>query len=464
MKARLSLLYFLQFSVWGCYLTCFGQFLGAGGIGGDIAWFYAAIGLVSIITPSLFGRLSDRTGRPERWLGLCHFAAAIVMLIMWRYGMTHSRLDFHTLYPLYLLFLALYMPTMALANTATFGLLTQSGRNTVTAFPTIRIWGTVGFVAAMWFVNSAYWQNGALGFAFSDASDPGRLRFQFNAMQLMCSGIMGLLTAFYTISLPRLKNSVELSRLRNASGHSASPNGSSTAQAATPPQPSLSASLKIMFGRRDIAVFLIFVIFSGVCLQISNGFATPFISHFSGIAEYAGSLAAGNATMLFSLSQISEAVCILLVGVSLKRSGIKWVYALGLFAWSLRFLMLGAGNPGDGLWLLIGSMLVYGIAFNFITIAGHLYMQQIAPANMKGFAQGLMMFMSNGIGATFGTIAAGAIVNKWCSWEMVTLPGSSAPMRLFMGSWEWPWFIFAAYALLVTVAWLLTKSTSRPST
>lgn len=440
MKSRLSLLYFLQFSVWGCYLTCFGQFLGAGGIGSEIAWFYAAIGIVSILTPPLFGRLADRTGHPERLLALCHLLAAVVMLIMWHYGMRHSHLEFGTFYPLYLLFLAFYMPTMALANTATFGLLTRSGYNTVTTFPTIRIWGTVGFVAAMWFVNSAYWQDGSLGFSFSDKTDPGRLRFQYNAMQLLCSSIMGFATAAYTLSLPGL-NSKRIVKEKPIEKD--------------PEKSSLIDSLRAMFSRRETSIFLIFVILSGVCLQISNGFVTPFITHFTGLVEYAGSLAAGNATMLFSLSQISEAACILLVGLSLKYKGIRWVYAIGLLAWCLRFLMLGTGNPGSGLWLLIGSMLVYGISFNFITIGGHLYIQQVAPEGMKGFAQGLMMFMSNGIGATFGTIAAGAVVNHWCSWEMVTLPGSSTPMRLFMGDWEWPWLIFAAYALIVMIFWIL---------
>ncbi len=437
MKARLSLLYFLQFGVWGCYLTCFGQFLGSGGIGGKIAWFYAAIGLVSIITPSLLGRLADRTGRPEKLLALCHLLSAIVMFAMWRYGMTHPHLEFGVFYPLYLLFLALYMPTMALANTATFGLLTQNGHNTVTTFPSIRIWGTVGFVAAMWFVNSAYWHNGSLGFSFSDGGEVGHLRFQYNAMQLLCSSIMGILTSIYTLTLPFLKPK----------------ESESIDQSAT--KIPLKDSIRIMFGKREIAIFLIFVIFSGVCLQISNGFVTPFITHFSGIAEYADSLASGNATMLFSFSQISEAVCILLVGISLKWKGIRFVYALGLLAWSLRFLMLGVGNPGPGLWLLVGSMLVYGIAFNFITIAGHLYIQQIAPSNMKGFAQGLMMFMSNGIGATVGTLAAGGIVNRWCSWEMVAVPGSNAPMRLFMGDWIYPWMIFAAYAFVVMLIWII---------
>ena len=447
MKARLSLLYFLQFGVWGCYLTSFGQFLGSGGIGGMIAWFYAAIGLVSIITPSLLGRLADRTGRPERLLGICHMAAAVVMFVMWRYGMTHSHLEFSVFYPLYLLFLALYMPTMALANTSAFGLLTQSGHNTVTTFPSIRIWGTVGFVAAMWFVNSAYWHDGTLGLSFSDQGTIGHLRFQYNAMQLLCSGVMGILTSLYSFSLPSLKGSVD-SNLNNPSACV-----------------SLKESLKLMLSRREIAVFLVFVILSGVCLQISNGFVTPFITHFSGITEYTDSFASGNATMLFSLSQISEAVCILLVGISLKRKGIRYVYAIGLLAWSLRFLLLGIGNPGDGLFLLIGSMLIYGVAFNFITIAGHLYIQQVAPPNMKGFAQGLMMFMSNGVGATLGTIAAGAVINRWCHWQMVDVLGSDVPIRLFMGDWIYPWSIFAAYAFIIMLLWLLffRKKTDRLS-
>ncbi len=436
MKARLSLLYFLQFGVWGCYLTCFGQFLGSGGIGSKIAWFYAAIGLVSIITPSLLGRLADRTGRPERLLGLCHLGVAVVMFAMWRYGMTHKQLEFCIFYPMYLLFLALYMPTMALANTATFGILTQSGHNTVTTFPSIRIWGTVGFVAAMWFVNCAYWHDGVLGFSFSDEGQVGHLRFQYNAMQLLCSSVMGLLVGLYSFTLPSLK-SLQISSETSVSD-----------------KISFKDSLNMMLSKREIVIFLVFVIFAGVCLQISNGFVTPFISHFIGIKDYANSLASGNATMLFSLSQISEAACILLVGLALKKWGIRLVYAVGLLAWSFRFLMLSVGNPGNCLWLLIGSMLVYGIAFNFITIGGHLYIQQVAPSNMKGFAQGVMMFMSNGIGATFGTLAAGSIVNKWCQWEMFSFPDSIAPMRLFMGDWTYPWLIFAAYAFIIMLMWL----------
>lgn len=365
------------------------------------------------------------------------------MLTMWHYGMTHPQLDFKVFYPLYLLFLALYMPTMALANTTTFGLLTQSGLSTVTDFPRIRVWGTVGFVAAMWFVNSAYWSVGGLGFTFSDKLDASHLRFQYNSMQLLCSSIMGFVTAIYAFCLPK---NAKFGNDKKDIGRSLP----------------LRKSIRSMFGTRDLCIFLIFVVFSGVCLQISNGFVTPYISHFSGIEEYANSLASGNATMLFSLSQISEALCILLVGIALKWRGIRWVYALGLLAWSLRFLTLGFGNPTSGLWLLIGSMLIYGIAFNFITIAGHIYIQQASPEGMKGFAQGLMMFMSNGIGATFGTLGAGAIINHWCAWQMVPTNGMGTSLRLFMGEWIWPWLIFAAYAFAVMLAWLIFFKAQTP--
>lgn len=434
MKGRLSILYFLQFGVWGCYLTSLGQFLGAGGLGSDIAWFYAAIGIVSIITPSLFGRLADRMEHPRRLLSTCHLTAAVFMLSLWQYAARNPQLDFCPVYMIYLGFLAFYMPTMALANMISFRLIEQRALNPVTEFPHIRIWGTVGFVAAMWFVNSAYLAEGGLHFTIHESSDPGHLRFQYNEMQLLCSATMGLLAGCYALTLPAL----------SPGSRSASPSVSENG---------LFTAVRRLMGSGRTALFLIFVIFSGVCLQISNGFVTPYITHFTATPAYAGSLAAGNATMLFSLSQISEALCILLVGPSMKRKGIRWVYAIGLTAWSLRFLMLGLGDPAGRLWLLIGSMLVYGIAFNFITIAGHLYIQQIAPPDTKGLAQGVMMLMSNGVGATSGIMVAGAVVNHWCSWTTVTVGESG--VRLFVGDWIWPWSIFAAYALAVAVMWII---------
>lgn len=455
MKGRLSLLYFLQFAVWGCYLTSLGQFLGVSGLGKDIAWFYAAIGLVSIVTPALMGFLADRFVRPARLLSLCHLAAGVVMTGAWVYTLQHPHLEFGIFYPLYLLFLAFYMPTMALSNTTAFGIIKRGGKETVDLFPSIRIWGTVGFIGAMWMVNSTYWHDGHLGWTLTDSDPMAPFRFQYNSMQLFCSGCIGILTGLYALTLPAIP---------------------------TPPRRDgdkkhgykifYFKTLKEFFYKKrngisegyslsSVGIFLIFVAFIGVCMQISNGFATPFISHFMGMPQYSGSFAAGNATMLFSLSQISEALIILVVGKSLKKWGIRMVFGIGLAAWGLRFLFLGLGNPDEGLVFLILSMVIYGVAFNFITIAGHLHIDRVSPAGSKGLGQGVMMLMSNGIGATAGVIAAGEIINRWCQWELVST-GAGASMRLFMGDWVIPWMIFAAYSFLLLCGWfLLTRSSYR---
>ena len=435
MRGRLSLLYFLQFAVWGCYLSCFGQLLGSGGLGQDIQWFYAAVGIVSLVTPALMGHLADSFIPSLRLLGVCHLCASIIMFGAWIYTSVHPHFSFWPLFLIYLGFLAFYMPTMALANTTTFALLKKNGHQPVDQFPIIRVWGTLGFVAAMWFVNSAYIHNGEFGFTLNDMNPAARFRFQYTSMQLFMSAVLGSLTALYTLTLP-------LTQV---------------------PNPGKSSSFADIFGLKafkmfrmpEVRTFLIFAVFTGVCLQISNGYAIPFINHFMAFEKYMGSLAAGNATLLFSLSQMSEAAFILVTGIAMKRIGFKGVIFCALFAWCLRFLFLGLGDPGEGLWWLIFSMIIYGIAFNFFNIAGHIYMDQKSDKTTRGFGQGLLMMMSNGIGATGGMIAAGAIVNHYCHWEMLPSPSGNGMMRLFMGDWLAPWLIFAAYALGVGLLFIL---------
>lgn len=427
MIGRLFLLYFLQFAVWGSYLSCFGQLLGSGGLGTDIQWFFAAVGIVSLVTPSLMGHFADSFVPSLRLLGICHLCGSIAMMGAWIYTSSHPRFSFWPLFLIYLAFLAFYMPTMALANTTTFALLKKRGHKPVDRFPMIRVWGTLGFVAAMWFVNSAYIYEGTFSFTLDDMNPAAHSRFQYTPMQLITSSVLGCLTALYTLTLPL----------------------------AAVPNPGKSSSISDIFGLKafklfklpEVRTFLIFAVFTGVCLQISNGYAIPFINHFMAFEKYAGSLAAGNATMLFSMSQLSEAAFILITGVAMKRMGFKWVIFSALIAWCLRFLFLGLGDPGEGIWWLVLSMVVYGVAFNFFNISGHIYMDQKSDNSTRGFGQGLLMMMTNGIGATGGMIAAGAIINHYCHWEVIPSPSGTGMMRLFMGDWTVPWFIFAAYSL-----------------
>lgn len=425
LRFRYSTLFFLQFAVWGSYLTCFGQLLGAAGLGTDISWFYAAVGIVSLVTPSVLGHISDRYISAERMLAVCHLLASISMGSCWIYAQTHPRLEFWPFFALYLCFLAFFMPSLALTNTSTFKALRASGCQPLDMFPSIRLWGTAGFIAAMWFVNCAYYHDGAFGFTISDVNPYGRYRFQYTSMQLLTSSILGLFTAVYAYFLPVNHQTNNL------------------------PNPSESSPMQVLRSGK-VRVFLLFCILIGVCLQLSNGFVTPFITQFQSSDTYRGTFVADNATLLFSLSQISELVCVLFVGKAIKRLGFRIVVLTAMVAWCLRFLFLAYGNPTSQLWMLLASMIVYGIAFNFFNIAGNLFMEQHAGTEHKGLGQGLLMMASNGVGATIGMLGAGAVINHFCSWV------STSSGRFFVGDWTTVWTIFGIYALCVGIAFALS--------
>lgn len=429
-KSRISIMNFLEFAVWGSYLVCLGNYLGSAGLGADIAWFYSVQGIVSIFMPAIIGMIADKYIQPHKLLGYCHFIAAAFMLAAWHYGATHPQISFWPFFSLYTLSVAFYMPTIALANTVAFSLLKNAGLDTVKDFPPIRVLGTVGFIAAMWFVNCFYIADGSVGFSLSNPIVNGAdVRFQFTENQLLVSSLLGLILFMYCMTLPKC----ECAGKGTKSGNIIS---------------ILGLDAFRLFKTKKMAMFFIFSMLLGVSLQITNGFATPFINSFKALPEYANSFGANNATLLTSLSQISEALCILLIPFFLKRFGIKCVMMIAMGAWVLRFGFFGIGNPGDGVWIFILSMIVYGVAFDFFNVSGALFVEQEAPAEAKASAQGLFMLMTNGIGATFGTLAAGAVVNYFCSWQHI---GDSDYMLANPGTngWTGAWMVFAIYALLV---------------
>lgn len=425
MKFRLIVMNFLQFAVWGAYLTCMGNYLGAAGLGDIIPWFYSIQGIVSIFMPTIMGIVADRFIQPQRLLSICHFLASIFMLSCWwigyNTGFGNQVQDKTVFIIMYTLSVAFYMPTLALSNTVAFSVLKCNGYDTIKDFPPIRVFGTIGFIAAMWFVNCAAYTP-EQGFFFSITSE---YRFQYSYMQFSVSGILGLLLAIYALTLPKCHITKKVGKL------------------------SISESLGLnafkLFGQKRMALFFIFSMLLGMSLQITNGYATPFITSFSGNADYAHTFGANNATFLTSLSQVSEAFCILLIPFFLKRFGIKIVMLMAMIAWVLRFGLFGLGNPGDGLWMFILSMLVYGVAFDFFNVSGALFVEKETDASIQASAQGLFMLMTNGIGASVGTLAAGAIVNHYCHWEG----------NYLLGDWQTTWLIFAGYALVVAITFAL---------
>jgi len=427
LKFRLALMNFLEFAVWGAYLTCMGNYLGVAGLGDKISWFYAIQGIVSIFMPTLMGIVADKYVQPQRLLGLCHLLAGGFMLGCWwqgyQAGFGNELADKSLFITLYTLSVAFFMPTIALSNTAAFTILKNNGLDTVKDFPPIRVLGTVGFIVTMWFVNCAVWQDGSFSMTLADSA----YKFQYTYMQFFVSGILSIVLCLYCFTLPEckivLKEKVSLME-------------------------ALGLNAFKLFKSRQMALFFVFSALLGMCLQVTNGYAGPFITSFKGSTDavIASSFAANNATLLTSISQISEALCILMIPFFLKRYGIKIVMLMSMFAWVFRFGFFGVGNPAmPGVIMFILSCIVYGVAFDFFNVSGGIFVDQECEPSIKASAQGLFMMMTNGVGATVGTLAAGEIVNHYCYWENGFL----------QGNWTTCWFIFAAFALVVGVSFAL---------
>ncbi len=416
-KSRLIIMNFLQFAVWGSYLTSMGTLLAGLGLANNIGIFYAMQGIVSLFMPAIIGIIADRKIQAQKLLGICHLLAALFMASSaYVISSASGTPNVNLLLTLYTLSVAFYMPTLALSNSVAYTALEKGGLDTVAAFPPIRVWGTVGFICAMLVCDFA--------------------GFQESYMQFFQSAALGILLAGYAFTLPTCP--VNTSKEKRSFVDS------------------LGLRAFALFKQKKMAMFFIFSMLLGVSLQITNGFANPFITSYEGIAEYADTFAAQHANALISLSQVSETLCILLIPFFLRRFGIKIVMLIAMFAWVLRFGLFGVGNPGDGVWMFILSMIVYGVAFDFFNISGSLFVNNETDASIRSSAQGLFMIMTNGIGATIGTLGAQAVVDHYVF-------SQTTPMAQVEG-WSTTWLIFAGYALVVALAfWVMFKYKHEPN-
>ncbi len=416
---RLILMNFLEFAAWGAYLTSMGSFLGRAGLGPQIWLFFATQGFVSIFMPALMGIVADKWLPAQKVLSLCQGLAGIFMLATGWYAMGHVNLvegsyavaegfNFGTFFIFYLLSVAFFMPTIAISNSVAYNALEAAGKDPVKDFPPIRVFGTVGFILTMLFVN--FVKNG------------DGLQYQHTYNQFFVSGFVSLALCLYALTLPNCP-----CKPRNG--------GRQSFAEAT----GLSAFR--LFRQGQFAIFFIFSMLLGAALQITNGYANTFITSFQGDPAFADTWGANNANALISLSQLSETLCILLIPFAMKKFGIKKVMLIAMFAWVFRFGLFGLGNPGGGVWMFILSCIVYGVAFDFFNISGSLYVNENTDKSIRSSAQGLFMLMTNGLGATIGTWAAGLVVNHF-------VYNAATP------SWSTAWYIFAAYSLIVGVLFM----------
>lgn len=400
---RLILMNFLQYAAWGAYLTSLGRYLGNIGLGPQIKWFFAMQGIVSIFMPTLMGIIADRYLQAQKTLSLCHALAGVFMIAAGLYCMNAGEVSFAPLFVLYSFSVAFYMPTIAISNSVAYNALGGAGMDPVKDFPPIRVFGTVGFICSMLLTNFLH---------------IGGVALQDSYTQLFSSGILSVILCGYALTMPACPvNRGESKSLAEAFGLKAFS----------------------LFKDSQFAIFFIFSMLLGASLQITNGYANMFLGSFGADPALANTLAVKNSNALISISQLSETLCILLIPFCMKKFGIKKVMLIAMFAWVFRFGFFGAGSPDfPGVILFVLSCIVYGVAFDFFNISGSLYVNENTSEDIRSSAQGVFMMMTNGLGATIGTLAAGKVV------EMCDVFNTPA-------NWSNAWYIFAAYAFIVGV-------------
>lgn len=397
LKLRLTVLSFLQFFVWGAWLITIATYFFSNnmGTGAQFGAIFSTLALSSLFMPALTGIIADKWLNAERLYGVLHILYGAVLLYV------PQVKDANTLYYVILVAMIFYMPTISLSNSISYTILKKNNYDVVKVFPPIRVWGTIGFIVAMWTTNLT--------------------GSKANTNQFIIGGVVAILLGIYSFTLPKC-----------------------------PPQRSIAKGASIieqlglnafkLFSKYKMALFFIFSMFLGAALQLTNMYGDTFLDDFKKVPEYGPeSFVVKYSTIIMSISQISETVFILTIPFFLKRFGIKKVMLFSMLAWVLRFGLFAYGNPADGLWMIILSCIVYGMAFDFFNISGSLFVETTTDASIRSSAQGLFMMMTNGVGAFLGSKISGYVIDKY-----FTVNGGDK-------NWQDIWISFAAYALVVAV-------------
>ena len=402
LKLRLIVMNFLQFYIWGAWLLTIGTwwFHTQHWSGTSFGAIFSTMGIASLFMPSIAGIIADKWINAERLYGLFQILGALVLLALPLVG--DPRLMFWVM----LLNMCFYMPTIALSIAVAYNALKQDGLDVVVAYPPIRVWGTVGFIAATWTVSL--------------------LGFEASATQFHVAAGASLLLGLYAFTLPKCPPKLDAAHSRTLVDR-------------------LGLTSFVLFKNRNMAVFFIFAMLLGAALQLTNAYGDTFLKDFAKVPAYANLLTVKYSAIIISISQFSETAFILTIPFFLKRFGIKAVMTMSMLAWVLRFGLFGFGNPADGLWMIVLSCLIYGMAFDFFNISGSLFVESQADPKIRASAQGLFMLMTNGIGAVLGSLIAGWVIDHF-----FTNPVCNDAVAICK-DWHGIWLAFAAYALVMAV-------------
>ncbi len=387
---------FFQFYVWGSWLITLGNYW-FGTKGWDSTEFglvFLTLGIASMFMPTITGIIADKWMNAEKLYGILHIGGGVTVAC---FPFIETPMGFFWAMLIAMIF---YMPTIALTNTIGYNALKKAGLDVIKDFPPIRVWGTVGFIAAMWVTN----------LTGNKASD----------MMFYFSSIAAIILGIYSFTLPKCPP------------EDTDNDNKSLAQR-------LGIDAFKLFANYKMALFFIFSMFLGASLQLTNMYGDVFLDEFKHMSEYADSFVVKYSTIIMSISQISETLFILTIPFFLKRFGIKNVMLMSMFAWVLRFALFGYGDPIGGLWMIILSMIIYGMAFDFFNISGSIFVETQVEPSMRASGQGLFMMMTNGFGTIIGALGSGIIIDKYFLFED--------------GSRNWPdiWIAFAGYSLVIAI-------------
>lgn len=400
-KLRLTVVSFLQFFVWGAWLITIGTycFNAKGWTGEQFGAIFSTLALSSLFMPPITGIIADKWLNAERLYGILHIL----------YGLTLFYVpmvdDPDVLY--YVIFGAMicYMPTISLSNSIAYTILKNNQYDVVKVFPPIRVWGTVGFIVAMWTTNLT--------------------GSKANANQFIIAAVAAIVLGLYSFTLPACPPQRKIAH------------GASWVE-------QLGLQAFRLFGQYKMALFFLFSMMLGAALQLTNMYGDAFLDDFKNQPQYANSFVVKYSTIILSISQMSETLFILTIPFFLKRFGIKKVMLFAMLAWVLRFGLFAWSDPSPlGTVLIILSCIVYGMAFDFFNISGSLFVETTTDTSIRASAQGLFMMMTNGVGAFLGSKVSGFVIDHYFILEN----GAK--------DWRGIWQSFAIYALVVAVLFVL---------
>ncbi|HAQ64806.1 MAG TPA: MFS transporter [Bacteroidales bacterium] len=398
-KNRLVLMNFLQFFIWGSWLLTIGAywFQTKQWSGTEFGAIFSTMGIASLFMPAIAGIVADRWINAEKLYGIFHIMGAILLFTV---PMVN---DPSVMFWVMLINMIFYMPTIALSITVCYSSMRSKGMDIVKEYPPIRVWGTVGFIVALWTISLS--------------------GFETSAMQFYVASAASLFLGLYAFTLP-----------------SCAPLGKGHKKTFVE---ALGLNAFALFKSTKMALFFVFAMLLGASLQLTNAYGDTFLHDFANVDAFKDLVAVKYPAIIMSISQISETLFILTIPFFLKRFGIKKVMLFSMIAWIFRFGLFAYGDPAANLWMIFLSCIIYGMAFDFFNISGSLFVETQSDQRIRASAQGLFMMMTNGFGAFLGSRLSGIVIDKY--------------FLMADGQFDWQgiWLAFAGYSLVVAILFAL---------